>query len=95
MKKTALGMVLVGMSTSVFAGEAHFCGSPEVSALASGRSDVTDSTVFTCGGGIKGTLPELAKQGWKVVQVTDQMASSSPMDPSKATVYSRLIIQKD
>jgi hypothetical protein len=44
---------------------------------------------------IKGTLPELAKQGWKVVQVSDQMASSSSPDPSKSTVYSRLIIQKD
>lgn len=49
------------MSASVVAGEAHFCGSPEVSALASGRQDINDSTVFTCGGGVKGTLPELAK----------------------------------
>lgn len=95
MKKTLIVAVLLGMSTSAIAGEAHFCGSPEVSALASGRQDVNDSTVFTCGGGVKGTLPELAKQGWKIVLVSDQMASTSQMDPSKATVYSRLIIQKD
>ncbi|MGU9866840.1 hypothetical protein [Kluyvera ascorbata] len=95
MKKSLLIMVLLGLSVSAVAGEAHFCGSPEVGAVASGRQDITDSTVFTCGGGIKGTLPELAKQGWKVVQVSDQMASLSSSDPSKSTVYSRLIIQKD
>ncbi len=95
MKMILFMTIFLGMSASVAAGEAHFCGSPEVSALASGRQDINDSTVFTCGSGIKGTLPELAKQGWKIVQVSDQMASTSQMDPSKATVYSRLIIQKD
>ncbi|GAL44405.1 hypothetical protein [Citrobacter werkmanii] len=95
MKKSLLVIVLLGLSASAAAGEAHFCGSPEVGAIETGRHDVNDSTVFTCGGGIKGTLPELAKQGWKVVQVSDQMASSSSSDPSKSTVYSRLIIQKD
>ncbi|AUU87606.1 TPA: hypothetical protein ACX3KE_004529 [Enterobacter kobei] len=95
MKKSLLAIVSLGLSASAVAGEAHFCGSPEVGTMEIGRQVVNDSTIFTCGGGIKGTLPELAKQGWKVVQVSDQMASSSSPDPSKSTVYSRLIIQKD
>ena len=61
MKKSLLVIVLLGLSATAAAGEAHFCGSPEVSALETGRQDVTDSTVFTCGGGIKGTLPDLAE----------------------------------
>lgn len=95
MKKSLMVIALLGLSASAVAGEAHFCGSPEVGAMEIGRQDVDDSTVFTCGGGVKGTLPELAKQGWKVVQVSDQMAPSSSSDPSKSTVYSRLIIQRD
>ena len=95
MKKSLLVIVLLGLSATAAAGEAHFCGSPEVGALETGRQDITDSTVFTCGGGIKGTLPELAKQGWKVVQMFDVSASTSLSDPSKNTAFSQLIIQKD
>jgi len=95
MKKSLLVIVLLGLSASAAAGEAHFCGSPEVGALETGRHNVNDSTVFTCGSGIKATLPELAKQGWKVVQMFDVSASTSLSDPSKNTAFSQLIIQKD
>ncbi|WP_312269579.1 hypothetical protein [Pseudescherichia sp.] len=95
MKKSVVVAVLLGMSASVYAGEAHVCGSHEVNALASDQGNVDDSTLFTCGGGVKGTIPELAKQGWKIVQVTDQVGTLSQTDPTKTTTYSRLIIQKD
>lgn len=95
MKKTLFVALLLGMTTTVYAGEAHVCGSPKVSVMASDQGDINDSTVFTCGSGVRGTIPELAKQGWKIVQVTDQMATLSAGDPSKSTAYSRMIIQKD
>jgi len=95
MKKSVLVAVLLGMSASVYAGEAHVCGSRQVNALASDQGNIDDSTVFTCGGGIKGTIPELAKQGWKIVQITDQIGTLSQTDPTNTTTYSRLIIQRD
>jgi len=95
MKKSVLVAVLLGMSASVYAGEAHVCGSRQVNALASDQGNIDDSTVFTCGGGVKGTIPELAKQGWKIVQITDQIGTLSQTDPTKTTTYSRLIIQRD
>ncbi|AWF30900.1 hypothetical protein CSC19_3504 [Enterobacter hormaechei] len=39
---------------------------------------------------MSGTIPQLAKEGWKIVQQTDQ--ADSP-DPTKT--YAQLIIQKD
>ena len=95
MKKSVLVAVLLGMSASVYAGEAHVCGSRQVNALASDQGNIDDSTVFTCGGGVKGTIPELAKQGWKIVQITDQIGTLSQTDPTKTKPYSRMIIQKD
>lgn len=93
MKKTLIVIVLLGLSASATAGDAHVCHSPEYPVLES--HNVNDSTVFTCGSGIKATLPELAKQGWKVVQMFEVSASTSLSDPSKNTAFSQLIIQKD
>lgn len=95
MNKTLLVIALLGMSASVYAADAHVCGSPEIKALSNNQKTLDDNTIFTCGGGVKGTIPELAKQGWKIVQVTDQMGTLSPTDPTKSTTYSSLIIQKD
>ncbi|ACN48504.1 hypothetical protein STBHUCCB_45470 [Salmonella enterica subsp. enterica serovar Typhi str. P-stx-12] len=51
---------------------------------------MTDNTVFKCGESISGTIPSLAREGWKIVQQTDQ---ADVTDPSKT--YAQLIIQKD
>ena len=71
------------------AGEAHVCKSPSVSGE-SANPDLTDDTVFKCGSGISGTIPQLANEGWKIVQQTDQAVPSDPMK-----TYAQLIIQKD
>lgn len=57
MKKSLMVIALLGLSASAVAGEAHFCGSPEVGAMEIGRQDVDDSTVFTCGGESKAHCP--------------------------------------
>ncbi|EIM6649455.1 hypothetical protein LNS85_004709, partial [Salmonella enterica] len=54
------------------------------------NAELTDDTVFKCGEGIHGTIPALARDGWKIVQQTDQ---ADVKDPSKT--YAQLIIQKD
>lgn len=54
------------------------------------NAELTDNTVFKCGESISGTIPSLAREGWKIVQQTDQ---ADVTDPSKT--YAQLIIQKD
>lgn len=81
-----ISLSFVGVAS---AGEAHVCKSPAVSGTAANPA-LNDDTVFTCGGGVSGTIPQLAKEGWKIVQQTDQ--ADSP-DPTKT--YAQLIIQKD
>ncbi|EAV6404958.1 hypothetical protein [Salmonella enterica] len=71
------------------AGEAHVCKSQTV-ANSAANAELTDNTVFKCGENISGTIPSLAREGWKIVQQTDQ---ADITDPSKT--YAQLIIQKD
>ncbi|ECW2960670.1 hypothetical protein F3X75_01805 [Salmonella enterica subsp. enterica] len=88
MKKFLLlaGLFVAG---STFAGEAHVCKS-QTAANSAANAELTDDTVFKCGESIHGTIPALARDGWKIVQQTDQADIS---DPSKT--YAQLIIQKD
>ncbi|RDA61932.1 hypothetical protein DVH07_18530 [Hafnia paralvei] len=71
------------------AGEAHVCKSQTV-ANSAANAEFADDTVFKCGEGVYGTIPALARDGWKIVQQTDQV---DVKDPSKT--YAQLIIQKD
>ncbi|CHN71163.1 Uncharacterised protein [Salmonella enterica subsp. enterica serovar Typhi] len=71
------------------AGEAHVCKSQTV-ANSAANAELTDNTVFKYGESISGTIPSLAREGWKIVQQTDQ---ADVTDPSKT--YAQLIIQKD
>ena len=71
------------------AGEAHVCKSQTV-ANSAANAELTDNTVFKCGESVSGTIPSLAREGWKIVQQTDQ---ADVTDPSKT--YAQLIIQKD
>lgn len=93
--KLLLVAILLSLSASVHAGEAHVCDSPEVSALSTNQKKLNESTVFTCGDGVKGTIPELAKKGWKIVQVVEQIGTLSAADPSKTTAFLSMVIQKD
>lgn len=88
MKKFLLltGLLIAGPT---LAGEAHVCKSQTV-ANSAANAELTDDTVFKCGEGIHGTIPALARDGWKIVQQTDQ---ADVTDPTKT--YAQLIIQKD
>ncbi|HAU6732970.1 TPA: hypothetical protein JEL83_002886 [Salmonella enterica subsp. enterica serovar Elisabethville] len=88
MKKILLlsGLLVAG---PVLAGEAHVCKSLTV-ANSAANAGLTDDTVFKCSENLSGTIPALAREGWKIVQQTDQADVS---DPSKT--YAQLIIQKD
>ncbi|ENR6650767.1 hypothetical protein ACEWQ7_004887 [Salmonella enterica] len=88
MKKFILLACLL-VAGPALAGEAHVCKSQTV-ANSAANAELTDDTVFKCGESIHGTIPALARDGWKIVQQTDQADVS---DPSKT--YAQLIIQKD
>ncbi|EEG5674937.1 hypothetical protein G3G77_004917 [Salmonella enterica] len=88
MKKILLLASLLGAGPAL-AGEAHVCKSQTV-ANSAANAELTNDTVFKCGEGISGTIPALAREGWKIVQLTDQ---ADVTDPSKT--YAQLIIQKD
>lgn len=88
MKKILLlaGLLVAGPT---LAGEAHVCQSQTV-ANSSANAELTDDTVFKCSENLSGTIPALAREGWKIVQQTDQ---ADVTDPSRT--YAQLIIQKD
>ncbi|HHR9168657.1 TPA: hypothetical protein ACTADU_004818 [Salmonella enterica subsp. enterica serovar Warragul] len=88
MKKTLLlvGLLVAGPT---LAEEAHVCKSQTV-ANSAANAELTDETVFKCSENLSGTIPALAREGWKIVQQTDQ---SDVADPSRT--YAQLIIQKD
>lgn len=95
MKKMALATTMLALSASVYAGEAYVCHSPEVSIFAEGQRKLDNNTTFTCEGSVKGTIPALAKQGWKIVQVAEQSGTPPTTDPMKTTAYFSMVIQKD
>ncbi|WP_254865011.1 hypothetical protein [Serratia marcescens] len=57
-----ISLSFVGVAS---AGEAHVCKSPAVSGTAANPA-LNDDTVFTCGGGVSGTIPQLAKRAGKL-----------------------------
>ncbi|MGK9175400.1 hypothetical protein KXR87_19630 [Yokenella regensburgei] len=102
--RLALALIFTVLPGVAFAGEAHVCKSDTVS-QASGNAALSDSIVFTCGAGVSGTIPQLAKSGWQIVQVLEQADTSSlraAMQPGKVPsnpeelmkAYWQLVIQK-
>jgi hypothetical protein len=83
----ALILAAAGALISPFAsaGEATFCKGQNTYGSAG-----DDALVFTCGGGLKGTLPQLAKMGWSVVSF--QIFQGKDVNDSGS--YGVLVLQK-
>lgn len=86
------------------AGEAHVCKSDSLP-MASANAALSESKVFKCGDGVTGSIPQLAKAGWQIVQVLEQSDAASlaasmqpgkpPANPEDLTkTYWQLVIQK-
>ncbi|MGY6029416.1 hypothetical protein [Phytobacter sp. AG2a] len=104
LNRYSLALMLSVLPGVALAGEAHVCKSASI-ALTNNNAVLSDSTAFTCGGGLSGTLPELAKSGWQIVQVIEQSDTASvraAMQPGKVPEnpedlmkgYWQLVIQK-
>ncbi|KAA8999462.1 hypothetical protein FJU30_14115 [Affinibrenneria salicis] len=70
MKTPIAAALLLFAAGAVQAGDAHVCRS-DAQSIDKVKS-LTDNTVFTCGEQLKGTLPQLAKLGWQIVQIVQQ-----------------------
>lgn len=87
-KFITLAVLLLTSPIAAMAGEAHICFSsrvtPEVSM--SGVASLSDETKFNCAGLGEMTIPQLAKNGWKIGQVTQ--------DADMRGISWQLLIQK-
>jgi len=88
MKYILTGTVLLLSIGAAQAGDAHVCRSEAEKVQK--FIGLSDNTSFTCGDNVKGTIPQLASQGWKIVQVTQQVESLS----ASPTSYYELVVQK-
>lgn len=78
-------MTLLGLPMLAQAGQADLCYS--ASQALGANSPPTNSTVFNCPQAGNKTLPQLAAEGWRIVQL-------SPVTTSQTTQADQLIIQK-
>lgn len=88
MKKLLTGIALATVflaSGSAFALEGTFCSS----AVTTGNPGI-DKMLYTCGNGIKGTLPELYQKGWRAVTYHVYQSADVTNDRS----YSVIIMEK-
>lgn len=89
-KRIALASLLFCITATANAGEAWVCQSkPEP--IISGQT-LTNKTVFTCNDNVKGTLSQLAAQGWQIVQVFQQTDENDSAPTPE--IYHELIVQK-
>lgn len=88
MKYILTGAVLLLSIGAAQAGEAHVCRSETQKVQK--FIGLSDNTTFTCGENVKGNIPQLANQGWKIVQVTQQVESLG----ASPTSYYELVVQK-
>lgn len=95
MQKKVIISLISMLTGTAYAGEAHVCNSPDVPVMAPHKARLNDNTVFNCENKISGTIPNLALEGWKIVQVMEQTGEMNVTDPSRSTTYTQLIIQKD
>ncbi|EPC3806389.1 hypothetical protein ACRZEW_004212 [Enterobacter ludwigii] len=102
-KPLALLLMLGMFSTTALANEAHVCRSAALP-QSHKESGLSDTTSFTCGGGLTGTVPTLAQEGWQITNVLEQADTSAlsaikpgqiPSNPEDlAKTYWVLLIQK-
>lgn len=85
MLRLAATLAVLALCPLAHAGQADLCYGPN-QALGS-NSPPTNSTVFTCPQAGNKTLPQLAAEGWRIVQL-------SPVTTSQSTQADQLIIQK-
>jgi hypothetical protein len=85
MKRVFAAAVLMTAVPLASAGQADICYSPDVPLGSS--SAPTNATVFACPTAGNKTLPQLAGDGWKVVQLT-------PVTTSGSTQAIQLVIQR-
>lgn len=96
-------LVLSLLPCMALANEAHICKSGSLP-QSSANAVLSDATSFMCGEGLSGTIPELSRAGWQIVQVTEQSDSTAlaalqqrktPVNPDELTkTYWQLVIQK-
>ena len=75
LKTTALGVGLMLVATASWAGDADVCYSQAKGRMDSNR--LTDTTKLDCGHAGTHTLPELAKDGWSIVSVAQDLDMGS------------------
>ncbi|HGM5392304.1 TPA: hypothetical protein ACKQES_004964 [Serratia marcescens] len=80
----------ISLGTLAEAAEARVCKSRPVFYSESLNVRLDDNTIFRCSFGSK-TIPELARDGWGIVQVSNQSDFS---DARETAEYFELIIQK-
>lgn len=104
MLKPVLSLLLLGLvSSAALANEAHVCRS---TALPQSNKDaeLSDTTSFTCGSGLTGTVISLSQAGWQITHVLEQADTTAlsaikpgkiPPNPEElAKTYWVLLIQK-
>jgi len=102
--KPVMPLLLLGLiSTASLANEAHVCRS---AALPQSNKDaeLSDTTSFTCGRGLTGTVTSLSQAGWQITHVIEQADTTAlsaikpgqiPPNPEElAKTYWVLVIQK-
>lgn len=87
----ALALIPVFYSTAAIAKQATFCKTgPMLLEQAHGTTFTRDATEFTCGNGLKATVPELYKQGWQVISLNIVVT-----DISMTRSFTSILIEKD
>lgn len=88
--RNALLCFTLSFAPVAFAGQAEICYGPTQSASSSTLP--SNSTVFSCPQAGNKTLPQLAAEGWQVVQLTPVTVSTA--NPTNILVADQLVIQK-
>lgn len=85
MTRNSLVLSTLFIATGASAGQADLCYGPNQALGA--NSPPSNSTVFNCPQAGNKTVPQLAADGWRIVQLT-------PVTTSQTTQADQLIIQK-
>lgn len=89
MKKLLLLGALAVLAQAANAAEVTFCSTERLNANVNPLSDKRE---FTCGNGMTGTLPELAKKGWSVQAIN---LRESPTHDMGSWVMATIVLRKD
>ena len=92
------GLFALMLATGAYASDADVCYGPAQSSVTRTSTPLDDTTVFKCPTAGGHTLPELAKAGWIVVQVTavavPSSATTGKPGTASALMADRLILRK-